>query len=92
MTCNELLKDKDLVTAIRSMIFQVDTSNEELKLLSNTVFECLANGFHNQPVTLECVDPLSFDFGAPPSYSVLVWRVCSNKKARRGCRTPEHRR
>ena len=41
MTCNELLKDKDLVTAIRSMIFQVDTSNEELKLLSNTVFECL---------------------------------------------------
>ena len=76
VSCNELLQDKDLVASIRGMTLQTDCDNEELKLLSQSVFECLEKGFKNQNIKLEYVNPFSLDFGPVPSYSVLVWTVC----------------
>ena len=58
------------------MTLQTDCDNEELKLLSQSVFECLEKGFKNQNIKLEYVNPFSLDFGPVPSYSVLVWTVC----------------
>ncbi|KAK8810858.1 hypothetical protein WA556_003941, partial [Blastocystis sp. ATCC 50177/Nand II] len=70
VSCNELLQDKDLVASIRGMTLQTDCDNEELKLLSQSVFECLEKGFKNQNIKLEYVNPFSLDFGPVPSYSV----------------------
>ena len=76
LSCNELLQDKDLVRLIRNLILQTDSANEEMKLLSLSVSECLEKGYKNLDIKLEYVDPLSLDFGPVPSYSVLVWTVC----------------
>ena len=75
-SCEAFLRDKELCDRVKTMILQLPQSTEEIKILSNSLVDCILNGYHqSKEITVQIVSPLDYDFGDPPEEVPILFSM-----------------